>query len=516
MHRTWWMFVVGVLACGTGDDARPRQRIDQTAASRTDGHSEAAGPALRTAGARTLGRQAGAPDGGRRLALVVGNDEYRDSPLRNAVNDARAVAAALADVGFTVTRVENASRARMAAAIETFAADLSEDDVALFYFAGHGVQVGESPENYLIPTDFDGHTESAVRLNALKAADVVGELQRARVAMAVFDACRNNPYRGTRGGGGLAAMEARGTLIAYAADAGQLASDNPEEKNGLFTQHFVAALREPGLTATALFQRVRRGVVKESHERQWPAVYDSLLADFVFRAPSEEPVVVYESTEAERAGGSLEEDTGDPPGRRQPGEVFRDCDTCPELVVVSAGTFQMGSRDSVVHGSGTTPVHSVEIPSFAVGRRRVTFSEYKEFADSTGLPARTCSSSVDGVAMACASWNDADAYMTWLSQEKGQQYRLLSEAEWEYVSLEASRHGVADMAQGVTWEWVEDCWHDSYEGAPGDGSAWISNGLCRFRVRRGGTHSTRAREFQAAVLRNDGSFRVARTLDSPR
>ena len=549
MHRAWWMFVIGVLACGTGDDARPRQRIDQTAASRTDGHPEAAGASLRTAGARTLGRQAGAPDGGRRLALVVGNDEY-PAPLQNAVNDARAVAVALADVGFTVTRVENASRARMADAIETFAEDLSGDDVALFYFAGHGVQVGESPENYLIPTDFDGRTESAVRMNAVKAADVVGELRRARVAMAVFDACRDNPYRGTRGGGGLAAMEARGTLIAYAADAGQLASDNPEGQNGLFTQHFVAALREPGLTATALFQRVRRGVVAASRERQWPAVYDSLLADFVFRAPVV-PVVTeteledwrnaqatdtaeaYRSYERQYPNGRFVESSrlrraelgdvagggpvvGTPGPAYVAGEVFRDCDTCPELVVVSAGTFQMGSQDSAVHGSGTTPVHPVEIRSFAVGRRRVTFSDYKEFADSTGLPARACSNSVDGVALACASWNDADAYMAWLSQEKGQQYRLLSEAEWEYVSLEASRHGVADMAQGETWEWVEDCWHDSYEGAPSDGSAWISNGLCRFRVRRGGTHSTRAREFQAAVLRNDGSFRVARTLDSPR
>ena len=107
MRRAWWMFVAGVLACG--------------AVPRMDGHLEAAGFSPQ----RTFGRQAGAPDGGRRLALVVGNDEYPDSPLRNAVNDARAVAAALRDVGFTVTEVENASRARMASEIGTFAADLS-------------------------------------------------------------------------------------------------------------------------------------------------------------------------------------------------------------------------------------------------------------------------------------------------------------------------------------------------------------------------------------------------------
>ena len=215
---------------------------------------------------------------------VVGNDSIQARrPLRNATNDARAVAAALEDVGFDVTTIENANRARLTSALGEFARSLREDDVALFYFAGHGVQVEQ--ENYLIPTDYIGQTVSALRLDAVSASDVEDMLRVARVAMLVFDACRNNPYRGTRSGGtGLAPMEARGTLIAYAAGAGEVAADAaPGASNGLFTARFVDALAEPGLTATELFRRVRRDVLADSNEEQWPAVYDNLLSDFVFR-----------------------------------------------------------------------------------------------------------------------------------------------------------------------------------------------------------------------------------------
>ena len=220
---------------------------------------------------------------GRRLALVVGNDAYRaQSALRNAVNDARAVASALDEVGFAVTRVENANRARLTSALSSFAGSLRGDDVALFYFAGHGVQV--DGVNYLMPTDYAGQSSSALRFDAVSASDVQEMLGRARVAMLVFDACRNNPYRGVRGGTGLAPMEARGTLVAYAAGAGEVAADSaPGASNGLFTSKFVEALRAPGLTATDLFRRVRRQVYEASNAEQWPAVYDDLLSDFVFR-----------------------------------------------------------------------------------------------------------------------------------------------------------------------------------------------------------------------------------------
>ena len=239
---------------------------------------------LAAAGGGSAIAQSSAGAESHRVALVVGNDLYQaQAPLRNAANDARAVAAALADVGFDVTTIENANRARLTSALGEFARSLRDDDIALFYFAGHGVQVEQ--ENYLIPTDYTGQTASALRLDAVSASDVEDMLRVARVAMLVFDACRNNPYRGVRSGGtGLAPMEARGTLIAYAAGAGEVAADAaPGASNGLFTSKFVEALAEPGLTATELFRRVRRDVLEDSNEEQWPAVYDNLLSDFVFR-----------------------------------------------------------------------------------------------------------------------------------------------------------------------------------------------------------------------------------------
>jgi hypothetical protein len=101
--------------------------------------------------------------------------------------------------------------------------------------------------------------------------------------MVVLDACRNNPYANQRGANGLAVMEARGSLIAFATGAGQTSSDNPGAANGLFTQELLRVLREPNLTAREAFFRVRQRVYNATNGRQFPAVYDGLLGDFVFR-----------------------------------------------------------------------------------------------------------------------------------------------------------------------------------------------------------------------------------------
>ena len=220
---------------------------------------------------------------GRRMALVMGNAAYLGSArLTNPVNDARAVASALEEVGFAVTRVEDAPFAKMSTAIRAFVDELGNEDTALFYFSGHGLQ--SHGENYLIPTDFDVQKEESVVSKAIGATDVQRSMGSAREAILVFDACRDNPYLGSRElRHGLAQMEARGTLIAYAAASGQMTRDNQRDENGLFATKFLEALREPGLTATALFQRVRREVYSVTSGSQWPAVYDDLLSDFVFR-----------------------------------------------------------------------------------------------------------------------------------------------------------------------------------------------------------------------------------------
>jgi len=245
-------------------------------------------------------RLAPTASGGRRVALVIGNDTYAAAPLKNARNDARAMAAALRDLGFTVTQLSDARRSELGAALETFARDLTANDVALFYYAGHGVQLEN--ENYLVPVDFTGQTEATARWDTIPVGRVHDSLRRARVSMIVLDACRNNPYGGSRSaGGGLAAMEARGSLIAFAAGAGQTASDNGLTGNGLFTAHLLSALRVPGLGVREVFRRAREQVVAATGGNQFPAVYDGLVGDFVFRVAGVAPPAVGSSSREDLA-----------------------------------------------------------------------------------------------------------------------------------------------------------------------------------------------------------------------
>ena len=242
-------------------------------------------PSGDVAGGRGASVGSGPEESGRRLALVIGNDAYSSiGELFQAANDARSVTAALESVGFAVETVLDANRSQLTGALATFARTLRSDDVALVYFAGHGVQVDEV--NYLLPTDYPrDDSREKLRLDGVRAVDVEEMLQRARVGILILDACRNNPIDQTRSaGGGLAAMEPRGTLIAYAAAAGQRAKEGVDgAPSGLFTSKFIEALQEPGLGVSELFRRVRQEVYAASNGEQFPALYDGLLTDFVFR-----------------------------------------------------------------------------------------------------------------------------------------------------------------------------------------------------------------------------------------
>lgn len=214
----------------------------------------------------------------RRMALVVGIDSYAKSPLQNALNDARDMAAVLRQQSFSVTLIENSGREELASAIGRFGAALRANDLAWIFFAGHGVQV--RGENFLIPADFNGTSETEVRLSAMPVSELQNAVSKARVSIIVLDACRNNPFLGSRSGtGGLAPVEAQGNLIAFATAAGQTASDNTAARNGLFTQELLKQMQRPGISIRDVFFRVRQEVFDASRGRQFPAVYDGLLGD---------------------------------------------------------------------------------------------------------------------------------------------------------------------------------------------------------------------------------------------
>ena len=235
------------------------------------------------------------------------------------------------------------------------------------------------------------------------------------------------------------------------------------------------------------------------------------------------------------------------------GDVFRDCDVCPEMVVVPAGSFMMGALPSEKgQDDDEGPVHRVTIAEpFAVGVYEVTFEEWDACVSGGGCGGYIPSGEGWGRGsrpVINVGWNDAQAYVVWLSRKTGEAYRLLSEAEWEYAaragtttryhwgddfgrnrancgsrcrdgfpntapvgSFAANGFGLHDM-HGNVWEWVEDCWKGSYVGAPSDGSAWES-GDCSRRVLRGGSWGSNPWALRAA-FRNWGSFIFSSFNDS--
>ena len=235
-----------------------------------------------------------------RHALVVGNDSYQNLPsLMKATNDARAVDEALRKTGFSTRLVLDADQTPFLEAFASFAQRINPGDVALFYYAGHGVEI--DGQNYLLPTDAPDVTagqELVLTNRAVPVASLLETLTRrgARASIFILDACRDNPFRGktTRGLGGtrgLAPISADGTFILYSAGTGQAAldrlSDTDDNQNSVFTRSLVPLLTAPGLSIREITSAVRsdvRRLAKSVGYDQFPAYYDEMEGDLQFVA----------------------------------------------------------------------------------------------------------------------------------------------------------------------------------------------------------------------------------------
>lgn len=223
---------------------------------------------------------------GPRLALVIGNAAYKQAPLKNPVNDARAMTKQLQALGFEVMSYENASNREMNRAMVRFGEKLAQrGGTGLFFFAGHGLQV--SGHNFLVPVDAEIDSQRAVRAESIDLETVLDQMAGAgnELNMVILDACRNNPFGGARGASGLAGMDApKGMLIAYATAPGKVASDGASG-NGLYTQMLLKHLGQPGLRVEDVFKRVRAEVAKATEDSQMPWESSSLMGDFYFAGP---------------------------------------------------------------------------------------------------------------------------------------------------------------------------------------------------------------------------------------
>ena len=229
-----------------------------------------------------------------RVALVIGNDSYQSvNPLKNARADARAIAKAFEKVGFKVLLRLDQSEKSMKDAVRTFKGMVAGGDVAVFYFSGHGVQLGGA--NFLLPVDIRGDSEDQVRDEAIPLQRVLDDLvdQKAKFSLAIIDACRNNPFRTkgrALGGRGLAVTSAAtGQMVLFSAGTGQQALDslgpNDHSPNGVFTRVLLKEMDKPGVPVDKVLRETRDEVVKLSTaagQEQVPALYDQALGEFYF------------------------------------------------------------------------------------------------------------------------------------------------------------------------------------------------------------------------------------------
>lgn len=223
---------------------------------------------------------------GQRVALVVGNAAYADKPLRNPVNDAELMQRTLQGLGFEVSLVRNADRRAFLAGLRDFEAKARNADVALFYFAGHGTQVGGN--NYLLPLQAQIRSESDVPDEAVDASSVLRRIEdaKARIGLVILDACRDNPYTGSSRSGsrGLGRMSVpTGSIVAYATAPGSTADDGSGH-NGLYTEQLARHLAAPGLDLREVFDRTASEVERLTGGKQKPREDVGLRGRFVLNA----------------------------------------------------------------------------------------------------------------------------------------------------------------------------------------------------------------------------------------
>lgn len=228
----------------------------------------------------------------RRVALVIGNAQYRDVPLANPENDARLVAATMRALGFEVDAHYNLTTREFRRVLRDFGRRMDDDDSAsVFFYAGHGMQIDR--RNYLLPVDLNLRDEGEIKDEAIDLEDALLsriDRVRARARIFIIDACRDNPFsgrtRGVRASSGLAEMAAPGALIAFSAAPGRTAEDGPPGTNSVYSRHLAHEMRVEGIEVEEMLKNVRVKVLRETRERQIPWVNTSMVVNFVFNPGS--------------------------------------------------------------------------------------------------------------------------------------------------------------------------------------------------------------------------------------
>lgn len=548
-----------------------------------------------------------------RVALLIGNQDYtHERKLRNPVADASLLGRVLKDdLKFDTVRVErNLDANGMDRVIDEFAAQAKGAGTVVFYYSGHGMTSPGDRRAYLLPTDARTGVPGAPRLErqAVSAEAVRDRLRAlgARVTLLILDACRDGPGAGKSGDKGLARVGGGNQLlVAYATEEGKVAADGTGA-NSPYAEALAQAWRQPGLTVLQQLDLVADQVSSRIPDQQ-PTREGNLRADTWLGASPFAPVRPDDRNRIEDEAWALCRNaastvpcddylSGWPQGRytalartrlrelraaderqqqqqrqqqaavvEQPprvGQVVKDCDVCPELVVIPTGSFMMGSPAGEAGRDDDETQHRVTMGRrYALGKYEVTQGQWRAVMGSNPSRFKECG---DECPVESVSWNEVQEYLRKLNERTGGRYgfRLPSEAEWEYAAragtqtayawgsqashewanygkdeccgglasgrdrwvntapvgqFAANGWGLHDMA-GNVWELVQDC-HGDYAQAPTDGSA-KDDSNCAQRGRRGGSwiyfpqwlRSANRNISLPGIRYNDAGFRVARTF----
>jgi formylglycine-generating enzyme required for sulfatase activity len=388
---------------------------------------------------RGLDTISSSPSAPQRRALVIGNANYTfQRKLKNTTNDATDLAATLTGIGYQVTLILNVNQQKFGSAVDDFARSVHPGDTALVFYSGHAVEVDGG--NYLLPIDFEAprlEEKGKVQYVSMPASRIQRQLQdhKAGAVVLILDACRENPYAGKgSAGGGLANMSGRGVYIAFAAEPGKPADDNPYGRNGYFTKHLLSTIREPGLTIDEVFNRVRAGVDDETKGEQVPFSNSGLIGRFVFRDAPAAPTM--------------------PAPRLPPASLTTRAPSINpkdglEYVWIPPGTFMMGCSpgDSECYAD-EKPAHRVTLTKgFRMGVTAVTQEAYQRVMRTNPSNFKGAKLPVETV-----NWTEAQNYCSTVGM------RLPTEAEWEY----AARAGTTGARYG---ELDSIAWYDQNSGS---------------------------------------------------
>mgnify|MGYP001347239307 CR=1 FL=1 len=420
----------------------------------------------------------------KRIALVIGNSTYTNSPLKNPVNDANLMESILKQLGFYVIKSTNASKSQMEQAIREFSENLENHNVALFFYAGHGMQTNGI--NYLIPTDAKLAKETDLKYEAISLNFVVEEFERhpQNTNIVILDACRDNPLASwARGGtrGFKAVNPSQGTIISFATAEGSTASDG-DSNNGLFTSKLVQQIVKPQ-PIESVFKNTRVEVIKASNGKQSPQEWSMLTGNFQFVNGSSESQInlsqlISSSQQVNDNNLLIKEEVLTGTIRilsNLDGEFFFDekfmgnftkgrvytlenieiglhnlkigdwnksikvekdkthslsaqTDLSEiEMVLITGGTFKMGSS---LGAKSEMPVHSVNVNDFFLSIYEITHNQWFFVMGSNHSSYKGCNE----CPVSNINWNEVQDFLKKINESTGKKYRLPTEAEWEYAA----------------------------------------------------------------------------------